>query len=167
MTYKKFLIFCFAGLSLSSAAFAAEPRLLQSYGKWDAYSYQEGNNKVCYMAAIPEKTEGAKVRGDVHVLITHRPSDGTRNVFSYIAGYPYKPATDATLDIDGKKFILFTKDEMAWALNSETDVEITQAIRSGTKMIVTGTSTKGTKTKDTYSLAGSSGAYERISKECN
>jgi hypothetical protein len=167
MTYKKFLIFCIAGLGLSSAAFAAEPRLLQSYGKWDAYSYQEGSNKVCYMAAIPEKTEGAKVRGDVHVLITHRPSDGTRNVFSYIAGYPYKPATDATLDIDGKKFILFTKDEMAWALNSETDVEITQAIRSGTKMIVTGTSTKGTKTKDTYSLAGSSGAYERISKECN
>jgi hypothetical protein len=155
-------------LGLSTAALASEPRLLQSYNKWDAYSYEEGNNRVCYMAAQPDKAEGNyKNRGDIHVLITHRPSDGTRNVFSYIAGYAYKPASDATLDIDGKKFILFTKDEMAWALNSETDSDIAQAIRSGKTMTVTGMSSKGTKTVDTYSLAGSSSAYDRISKECN
>ncbi len=169
MKYKNFLLCAATAMcAVSGLAHAAEPRMLQTYGTWDAYAFDEGDSKVCYMAAKPGKDEGNyKSRGDIHALITHRPSEGSRNVFSYIAGYSYKPATDATLEIDGKKFVLFTKDDTAWAINSETDEEISQAIRSGKSMVVTGTSSKGTKTMDTYSLDGSSGAHERISKECN
>src|SRR5262245_9622160 len=123
MKNKNFLIFGLVIVcGLSAQALAAEPRLLQTYGDWDAYAFEEGNSKVCYMAAKPKKDEGNyKSRGDIHALITHRPGEGTRNVFSYISGYSYKPATDASIDIDGKKFVLFTKDDTAWALNSETD----------------------------------------------
>lgn len=169
MKNKKLLIFCVLAVSgISTQAFAAEPRMLQAYGDWDAYVFEEAGSKVCYMAAKPDKDEGNyKSRGDIHALITHRPSDRTKNVFSYIAGYSYKPASDATLDIDGKKFVLFTKDDTAWALNSETDNQIAEAIRTGTVMTVTGTSSKGTSTKDTYDLKGSSGAHDRISKECS
>lgn len=168
MSAKLSFILVFAVICVFSLpSWAAQPRLLEVYGDWDAYAYEEQEGKVCFMISKPKKHEGNyKARGDIHTLITHRPGEGAKNVFSYIAGYTYKPASDATLEIDGQKFVLFTKDDMAWALNSETDDAIARAIRSGTTMVVTGTSSKGTVTKDTYSLNGSSAAYERISKEC-
>ncbi len=168
MTNKIILMFTLMLVcGFSSAAFAGEPRMLQTYGDWDAYVFEESDSKVCYMAAKPAKHEGKyKSRGDIHALITHRPAEGTKNVFSYIAGYSYKPASDAVIDIDGQKFTLFTKDDTAWALKPETDEQIAKAIRDGKTMIVTGTSSKGTATKDTYKLVGSSDAYNRISKEC-
>ena len=164
-------IFLISGLlalfAFSGIVSAAEPRLLQTYGKWDAYAFEEGGSKVCYMASKPDKDEGEyKSRGDIHALITHRPGEGTRNVFSYIAGYSYKPASDATVEIDGQKFVLFTKDDTAWAVDAEEDNKIAAAIRSGTTMTVSGVSSRGTKTKDIYSLSGSASAHERITKEC-
>jgi hypothetical protein len=168
MVNKIFLILALAVFcTFSAQVFAGEPRLLKAYGDWEAYFFEEGGSKVCYMAAKPKKNEGEyKARGDIHALITHRPGEGSRNVFSYIAGYSYKPASDATIEIDGQKFVLFTKDDTAWAVDAEDDDKIAAAIRSGTNMTISGVSSRGTKTKDTYSLSGSSGAYERISKEC-
>ena len=40
------------------------------------------------------------------------------------------------------------------------------AMKRGSRMIVNGTSAKGTKTKDTYSLNGFSSAYKAISNKC-
>lgn len=156
----------FSGFSFR--AMAGEPRLLQTYGNWEAYAFtDDGGGKVCYIAGTPKKDEGKyKSRGEIHVLITHRPSDGSRDVFTYISGYAYKPAAEALLEVDGQKFVLFTKDGNAWAINPETDAKIARAIREGKTMVVSGTSSKGTKTKDTYNLQGSSAAYARISKEC-
>jgi hypothetical protein len=39
-------------------------------------------------------------------------------------------------------------------------------MKRGEKMIVEGYSARGTKTKDTYSLAGFSNAYKAISAKC-
>ena len=39
-------------------------------------------------------------------------------------------------------------------------------MKSGDRMIVDGVSAKGTKTKDTYSLKGFTGAYKAISAKC-
>ena len=58
------------------------------------------------------------------------------------------------ISIDGKKFKMFTKDSTAWASDSRTDRQIVQSMRAGDKLVVNGVSSKGTKTKDTYSLSG-------------
>lgn len=167
----KKILFTFAfGLLFihASSALAGEPRLLASHGDWDAYVFIENGNKVCYMASKPTKDEGKYTRrGDIYALVTHRPAEGTKNVFSYITGYTYKRGSDATLEIDGKKIKLFTQDDTAWAPDSETDKNISGAIQAGSRMVVRGTSSRGTLTKDTFSLRGSSKAYERISKECS
>jgi hypothetical protein len=99
-------------------------------------------------------------------MVTHGP-DGARNVFSYITGYAYKSASDATLTIDGKRYILFTQDDTAWAYDSETDAAITNAIKSGSSMSVQGTSARGTLTTDTFGLKGSTSAHNAISKACD
>lgn len=148
-------------------AFAAEPRELGTFGKWSAFVFTEDGDKVCYMASQPDEDEGDySRRGDIYALITHRPAEGTKNVFSYITGYPYKSGSDATVKIDGNTFTLFTQDETAWAPDATTDNRITDAIRKGYKMVVKGTSSRGTLTTDTFGLKGSSDAHDAISREC-
>ena len=164
------VLFAFALIGLlfgSLEAQAGEPRLVGTYGDWSAYVFVENGNKVCYMASKPQKDEGKYTkRGEIFALVTHRPAEGTRDVFSYITGYPYKPGSDASVQIGGDKFVLFTQDDTAWAPDAETDDRLAAVIRKGSKMIVRGVSSRGTKTKDTFSLKGSSGAYDKISAEC-
>lgn len=135
---------------------------------WQTYTMEEDSGgKVCYMTARPEKSEGDyKKRGDVVALITHRPAEGTRNVFSFMAGYSYKKASDVQVDVDGSKFKLFTQNDMAWAADSSTDVALAEAIQKGSKMTITGISSRGTKTVDVFSLKGSTKAHETISADC-
>lgn len=154
--------------ALPAKVFAGEPRLMATYGDWQAYVFFEDGNKVCYMASQPILAEGNYTsRGEPFALITHRPADNTKNVFSYIVGYTYKPGSEATVTIDGQAIPLFTQDDTAWGPNAETDNKLAEAIKSGSKMVVNGTSSRGTLTTDTYSLKGSKDAYERISEECN
>jgi hypothetical protein len=159
-------VFAFV-FTIVQPAFAAEPRLIATHGAWSAYTFTEDGNKVCYMAARPAKHEGNySKRDEIYALVTHRPAEGSKNVFSYITGYAYKPGSDATVKVNGEKFILFTQDDTAWATDSQTDEKIAKAIRAGENLIVEGVSSRGTETKDTFSLKGSGAAHDLISKEC-
>lgn len=151
----------------SQNARAEEPRQIGTYGDWSAYVFMEGTNKVCYMAAQPKKAEGNySSRDPIFALITHRPAENTHNVFSYITGYAYKPGGDATVTIDGSRHVLFTQDDTAWAPDADTDSLLSLKIRSGSSMVVEGTSSRGTATKDTFGLKGSGAALDAINKEC-
>jgi len=152
---------------LNSQAHAGEPRLLGTYGDWSAYVFTENGNKVCYMASKPKKEEGNYTRrGDIFALITHRPAEGTKNVFSYITGYEYKAGSEATIDIGSNKFALFTQDETAWAPDAQTDNKIANAVKAGSNMIIKGISSRGTATTDTFGLKGSAAAHDKITTEC-
>jgi len=159
-----FILCAFAMLGTS---YASEPKSIGTFGEWTAYTFTEDGKKVCYMAGKPKKAEGDYTkRGDIYALITHRPAEGSKNVFSYITGYTYKQMSDATAKIDGRNFALFTQNNTAWAPDAQTDNKLTKAIREGSTMVVTGTSSRGTKTTDTFSLSGSSAAYKAITKAC-
>lgn len=160
-------LFALCVLFLPFQAHAGQPRLMATHGDWEVYVFFEDGNKVCYMASQPKLKEGNySKRGEPFALITHRPSENTRDVFSYITGYTYKAGSEANVNIDGADYTLFTQDETAWGPDVETDRKLAQAIRDGSKMVVTGTSARGTFTTDTFGLSGSSKAYERMSSEC-
>lgn len=166
---KKFtFIFAFVFFGFCAVSMAAEQRTIGTFGVWSAYVLEESDGKVCYMAAKPEKTEGKITkRGDVLVMITHRPTEGTKNVFSFMAGYGYKKGTQVDILIDGKVFGLFTQNDTGWAADTVADLALANAIKKGSKMIVKGLSSKGISTKDYFSLVGSTKAYEAISKACD
>ena len=66
-----------------------------------------------------------------------------------------------------QNFKLFTDGDTAWARDERTDKSLVEAIRTGSAMVIKGTSNRGTTTTDTYSLSGTSQAYEAINKACN
>ncbi len=148
-------------------AWAGEPRLMAAYDAWEVYLFTEDGHRVCYMASQPGNREGNYTkRGDSFALITHRPADHARDVFSYVAGYPFKSGAPVRLVIDAQEFVLTPHKGTAWAPDSAMDSTISKAIRTGKDMKVLGTSARGTLTTDTFSLQGSGKAYEQISQEC-
>ena len=157
---KKYVILFLATVFSFSATASSVPSELGQYGDWTAYSYKEGKNTVCYMASTPKKDEGKyKKRGDIYAIITHRPADKSYNVVNFVAGYNYKQNSKVVVKIG-------TNVDSAWAPDSSTDKKLVEAMKRGQKMTVEGVSFRGTKTKDTYSLKGFTGAYRAISAKC-
>ncbi|HRQ60800.1 MAG TPA: invasion associated locus B family protein [Alphaproteobacteria bacterium] len=159
-------VLMFSALSAGSAH-ANEPELIGRHGDWMAYKFMENGSKVCYMASQPTSAKGNySKRGDVFALVTHRPSENTRNVFSYITGYTYKADSEVTVEIGKETFTLFTDNDRAWTPDDTTDQALSAAMRKGSKMVIKGESSRGTKTTDTFSLKGSGAAHDAITKEC-
>jgi hypothetical protein len=145
---------------------AATQQLLAAQS-WSALAYSDKGGKVCYLVGTPEKSEPAGLsRGRVDLYITHRPGEKALNVVHFDAGYPYKPGVSADLEIDGKKFTLFTDKDAAWASDSATDKAITEALAKGKRASLKGSSARGTATTDTYVLGGFDKALAAIDKAC-
>lgn len=146
---------------------AAEPMLLGTYRDWNAFKLDEPTGPACWMVSRPKKQEGEFTkRGDVFILVTHRPAERAFDTVNFIAGYPIAEGSEVTLDIGQKKFRLFVDGEGAWARNAEIDSAIAEAMRAGTIMVVRGTSSRGTRTTDTFSLSGATAAHQAIGAAC-
>jgi invasion protein IalB len=149
------------------ASAAPEQKTLGTFGDWTAVTDGEGKKRLCYIGSAPKKSEGKyTTRSETHFLVTDRPADKVKGEISVSAGYTYKQGKDAEAEIDGKKFKLFTRGENAWAYDAATDKAIVAAMKSGKQMIVRGTSSRGTATTDTYSLAGFTAALAASDKAC-
>lgn len=162
-----FAVLAAAVAAPSGPAAAQEITRLGQFQDWRAFTFTENGNKVCYMASEPEEAEGDYTqRGDIYAMVTHRPAQGTEDVVSFVIGYPFKKDSRVTVDIDGKKFTLFTHKDTAWASDAQTDKALVQAMIRGRDMVVKGISSRGTETTDTYSLIGFTDAHRAIDKAC-
>ncbi|MCP4395023.1 MAG: hypothetical protein GY804_12270 [Alphaproteobacteria bacterium] len=143
-------------------------RVLGAYSNWVAYTFLENGKKVCYMASSPVKEEGKyRVRGDVYAVITHRPWNNNVNEVSLIAGYNFRKNSIVESRVGDNAFVLYAHKDTAWNKEEKDDDAMVEKMRSGNKMIVVGTSSRGTRTTDTYSLMGFTKAHDVISKECD
>ena len=147
----------------------SDPKVIGEYRAWAALTLKEGGSNVCYMSSSPEKwtSEPKNVRrGDIYILVTHKQGRSVQDEVSIYTGYTYKKDSEVTLAIDGQDFDLFTDGDSAWARDAETDRKLVQAMVRGNKMVVRGTSSRGTLTIDTYSLSGFTAARNAINKAC-
>lgn len=152
--------------SIATTVIAAD-KSLGIFKVWSAMSFAEDDKTVCMIWSQPEKTEGKyKKRGEIFVFITHRPSDGEMNKVSFETGYTFKDSSEIRVAIDGKAYTLYTDGSTAWSYNGKDDSRMVKAMRAGRRMMVEGTSNRGTKTRDTYSLGGFTAAHNAINKAC-
>ena len=160
------ILFGLSALLISVPA-SAQQKYLGEFKDWFAYHEGSGADRICYIASIPKKETGKySKRGETFILVTHRPGENERDVFELQAGYSYKKKSEVTVNIDGKVSKLFTAGGSAWARDKKSDRALAAAMARGRQMIVTGFLGRGTKTVDTYSLAGFTAAYKVIGKAC-
>jgi hypothetical protein len=83
-----------------------------------------------------------------------------------VIGYPFKPGTDASVEIGPTKFAMYTQNDGAWIKNAAEETRLVEAMRKGADFVVNGSSAKGTQSVDRYSLKGLSQALDRAAQEC-
>ncbi|SVD96237.1 uncharacterized protein METZ01_LOCUS449091 [marine metagenome] len=155
-------------LSVASAVGQTpQEQRLGDFNYWIAVSFVEDGQRNCYIASAPTKEKGNYTkRGPAYVQITRRHHSDIE-VVSFQAGYRFKEESEVAVQIDGTSYKLFTDAETAWAYNEEGDRQLIESMRQGTRMLVIGTSWRGTKTTDTYSLIGFTKAHKKILDACN
>lgn len=153
----------------SAAVSSDSPQLLGQFGDWGAYTASPGGRKVCFALAKPAsaKTDPPnRPRDPMYVFISSRPADNVQNEVSVMFGYQFKPNAEASLDVGGSSFLMYTQSDGGWVKNAAEEPRLVEAMRKAGDMTVKGVSSRGTATTDVYSLKGLSQALDRVAQEC-
>ena len=129
-------------------------------GKW---SFIKDEN-YCYIGSSPNKIEipEGKNRGDTYIIV-YRINKNPEAIIQINAGYSYKDEEPVKVKIDKKDYKFYSQEDSAW---TNDDQEVIYAMKKGIALIVTGISSRGTKTIDTYTLNGFTAAYNKLTKDC-
>ncbi|WP_199085768.1 hypothetical protein [Bosea sp. ASV33] len=156
----------------AATAAAASPgqgqaMLLESAGKWQAFSSQQGRSKVCYALSKAETRIPTNLK-DVEGLlfVSSRPGEGVRNEISFVMNFDLKEGVEHQAIIGNERFALVAKGQNMWLKNPAEEPRMLDALRRGAGLEVKGTSKRGNPTSDKYSLAGISQIVKRAEDAC-
>lgn len=139
---------------------------LGKFKDWTAHSYTEQDGKVCNMWSRPQKADvGGRPRGDVMAFVTHFPVLGKFSEISFKMGFPVNPNRDAIATVGRSKFKLTPEGEFLFVQDGDKK-QLLDAMRRGSRMIITATSTRGTPSRDTYSLSGVTASVRALDASC-
>lgn len=161
----KILALTAATIAMPMAAMAQAPVPIKQHNAWGAYSYNDARaGKICYILSIPTIKEPAdRDHGDVFFLVSQKPNKSGKLEPQIEVGYPLKADAAVSVEIDGKKFDMFSKGNNAWVKDLADEPTLVASMRAGRSMKVSAESSRGTQTKYTYSLSGVTAALSEVS----
>lgn len=152
---------------LSTPAAAQSVKLIGEFRSWSAYSATDSVGPVCFAMTRPSDTapvpDGFTA---AYLYLTNRPSESVRNEMNLVAGFAFAPDTAATASVGTQVFELFTQGDAAWLKNPAESETLAAALRAGSSVVVEGTSDKGIKIVQTFSLSGATAASRAIEGGC-
>ncbi len=162
-----------AALLLTLAAPLAAQQADRVDAKTDWSVFVADNPTECWIVSAPKKsvnTRDGKVvavnRGDILLFVSFRPGSNVNGEVSFTGGYPFKEGTTVNVKIGSASYELFVDGQWAWPASPADDAKLRTSMKRGAEAIVTGMSSRGTKTVDTFSLLGFTAALEEAEKRC-
>ena len=141
--------------------------LLETAGKWQAFSSQQGRSKICYALSKAESRSPANLKDvDGLLFISTRPTEGVRNEISLVMNFDLKEDVEHQAIIGNERFVLVAKGQNIWLKNPAEEGRMLDALRKGSALEIKGTSKRGNPTSDKYSLAGISQIVKRAEDAC-
>ena len=139
----------------------------------NAYALEKGtwtltkDNDWCYIGSQPIKTDlpETKKRGENYILV-YKIIGSDENIVQVEAGYQYNLDKEIVVNIDNTSFSFYSTEdsnETAW---TDNDSKVIYAMKKGLKLILSGQSSRGTITNDTYTLKGFTSAINQLNKDC-
>jgi hypothetical protein len=167
------ILFLSAAAVLASVPAQAQPAtLLGTFQNWSAYTSGSGASMTCYALSTPRATQprGAR-RGPIYLMVSDWPGRKIKAEPQIVLGYPVKQDAPASLAVGSTKFSFFARpsgssDASAWLQSLSDNGRLIEAMGKGVSVVTNGVSSRGTKTVDTYSLAGFNEALARIHDAC-
>jgi hypothetical protein len=142
-------------------------RVIGDFRDWSAYAATEGSGPLCFAMSRPRETspEPDGFTGG-YLYLTNRPNEGLAHEFNLVSGYTFAPDTPATVTISGQSFALFTDKDAAWLDDPAQAENLAGVMRAGSTLSIEGTTDKGIKVVQTYSLSGATAASRAIDTDC-
>lgn len=152
-------------MAAAGPAMAQAPTRIKQNSAWGSYSHQGNKGKTCYILSIPsEKMPADRDHGEVFFMLAQHPGQNVTLEPQFTVGYAFQDNSKVILDIDGKKFTMFTQGNNAWMENPAEEAMVVDAMRNGRAMSLTAASRRGTQTQYTYSLSGVTASLNDISQ---
>tara|TARA_B100000401_G_C52150635_1_gene413936 strand:- start:52 stop:465 length:414 start_codon:yes stop_codon:yes gene_type:complete len=132
-------------------------------GQWSFVKTDE----YCYIGSLAVNTDLSpeKNRGDFYVLV-YKNIGTTETIVQIEAGYDYKIGEAIKVKIDKGNYPFYTTKDLPSAAWTDEDNKVIFAMKKGLELIVTGKSSRGTVTNDTYTLNGFTSAYNKLENDC-
>lgn len=134
--------------------------------------FVETNPSQCWAVSAPKETvntrDGRVVavqRGDILMFVSY--SETQKGVVSFTGGYPFAPGSTVDVQIGSDSFQLFTEGDWAWAASEQDDSALVAAMKRGSDAVLSARSSRGTTTRDTFSLLGFTAAVDDAAARCN
>lgn len=152
---------------ITATGVAQAANLVGTYRDWTVFKHEESAKQICFAASQPKQMlpRGAN-RDSVFFYVSAWPKDGVKSEVSIRLGYPIKPGSTVEVSVGNRKFDLFAKDDKAFVADPTDELKLIEAMRRGSSMKVAATSTRGTRTTDSYSLMGVSAALSGLATSC-
>ncbi|MBT9384155.1 invasion associated locus B family protein [Pseudooceanicola sp. CBS1P-1] len=135
--------------------------------------FEDSNPKECWAVSVPKKTVNTKggkpvsvSRGEIQLMAFYRPGSNVSGQLAFTGGYPFEGGSTVKISVGNNSFDLYTEGEWAWPAGPGDDAKILAAMRGGAEAVLTGHSSRGTQTQDTFSLMGFTAALEEAGKRC-
>lgn len=136
--------------------------------------FQETDPTECFGVSAPKEQlntqDGQPVevnRGETLLFVFYRPAEGVDGQVTFTGGYPFAGGSTVTIEIGGTEYQMFSEGNWAWPATPEDDARIVASMRRGAEAVVTGQSSRGTTTRDTFSLMGFTAAIDEAAQRCS
>jgi len=163
---------CLVALAIGSAV-AQEESTNQVAAKTAWSVFEDNDPKECWAVSSPTETVNTKDgrvvavrRGDILLMTFYRPGAGVQGQVTFTGGYPFAGGSTVNVNIGGEEYEMFTEGEWAWPASTADDAKIITALKRGASAVLTARSSRGTITKDTFSLSGFTAAVEEAETRC-
>lgn len=135
--------------------------------------YVDEDPRQCWVIAAPSasaferggETLNSVRRSDPFMFISFWPEQNRLGEVSYTGGYPFAEGSVA-LEIGETRFEFLSEGENAWALSTQQDTDIIAAMRGAAEATMIAQSTRGTNTRDTFTLDGFAAAVDDATLRC-
>lgn len=151
------------------AAQTAEATALETgrFGNWIVHQNAGDGPKICFAATQPTAKEPAGAnRAKIVLYVSAWPKEGVKSEVSVKLGYRIKPDSPISAVVGDSTFQLFAQDDRAFVADATEELKLIDAMKKGSKLVVKATSSRGTETTDTYSLAGLGQALQAVATAC-
>lgn len=163
-----------AAVAVASTSATAQEESTNQVAAKTAWSvFEDQNPRECWAVSSPTETvntrDGRVVavrRGDILLMTFYRPDAGVNGQVAFTGGYPFASGSTVNLNIGGNQFELFSEGEWAWPASAEDDAKIITSLKRGADAVLSAQSSRGTQTKDTFSLMGYTAAVEEAESRC-
>ena len=142
---------------MSSQLFALEK------GKWTFIKQDDW----CYIGSLPIKSDlpESKKRGNNYILV-YKIIGSEENIVQVEAGYNYNLDKKINVTIDNTSFEFYSTQDSSETAWTNDDNKVIYAMKKGLELLLSGQSSRGTTTNDTYTLKGFTAAFNKLNSDC-